>query len=216
MTDTIETNEHQADETVTMVNCDRLLICYVTPCNIQIIKLYVDDVEKAVQTGALQNGKFRARDLSTEHCIMSDDCCKITSGYILDILNIWCSGQDERIWSRMCTYCNPACKATASNRLSHRQHPWQTDCVWRCVHGTNTMLTALVLATDSWSRHQMETFTALLALCAWNSPVTGDFPSQRPVMRSFCVFYLPLNKRLSKQSWGWWFETPSRPIMTPL
>ena len=58
-------------------------------------------------------------------------------------------------------------------------------------------------------RHQMETFSALLALCAGNSPVPGEFPSQRPVTRSFDVFFnLHLNKRLSKQSWGWWFETP--------
>ena len=38
----------------------------------------------------------------------------------------------------------------------------------------------------------------------------GEFPSQRPVTRSFDVFFdLRLNKRLSKQPWGWWFETPS-------
>ena len=43
-----------------------------------------------------------------------------------------------------------------------------------------------------------------------NSPVIGEFPSQRPVTRSFDVFFdLRLNKRLSKQSWDWWFETPS-------
>ena len=43
-----------------------------------------------------------------------------------------------------------------------------------------------------------------------NSPVTDEFPSLRPVTRSFDVFFdLRLNKRLSKQSWGWWFETPS-------
>ena len=61
-----------------------------------------------------------------------------------------------------------------------------------------------------WWRHQMETFSALPALCARNSPVTGEFPAQRPVTRSFGVFFdLRLNKRLSKQSWGWWFETPS-------
>ena len=37
----------------------------------------------------------------------------------------------------------------------------------------------------------------------------GDFPTQRPVTRSFDVFFdLRLNKRLSKQPWGWWFETP--------
>ena len=60
-------------------------------------------------------------------------------------------------------------------------------------------------------RHQMVTFSALLALCAGNSPVvTGEFPTQRPVARSFDVFFdLRLNKRLSKQSRGWWFETPS-------
>ena len=47
----------------------------------------------------------------------------------------------------------------------------------------------------------METFSALLALCGGNSPVTGEFPAQRPVARSFdVVFYLRLNKRLSKQS----------------
>ena len=33
----------------------------------------------------------------------------------------------------------------------------------------------------------METFYALLALCAENSPVTGEFPAQRPVTRSFDV-----------------------------
>ena len=38
-------------------------------------------------------------------------------------------------------------------------------------------------------RHQMETFSALLALCAENSPVTGEFPSQRPVTRSFDAFF---------------------------
>ena len=53
-----------------------------------------------------------------------------------------------------------------------------------------------------WWRHQMETFSAL--------PVTDELPAQRPVTRSFDVFFdLRLNKRLKKQSWGWWFETPS-------
>ena len=65
----------------------------------------------------------------------------------------------------------------------------------------------------SWWRHQMETFSALLAICAGNSPVPGEFPAQRPVTQSFNVcFDLRLNKRLSKQSWGWWFETLSRQL----
>ena len=82
----------------------------------------------------------------------------------------------------------------------------------------------------------METFSALLAICAGNSPVHGEVPAQRPVTRSFDVFFdlrsnkrlskqwrgwwferqlSPLwrhrNERLSKQGWGWWFETPLRP-----
>ena len=68
-------------------------------------------------------------------------------------------------------------------------------------------------AQNTWWRHQMDTFSALLAICAENSPVPGEFPTQRPVTRSFDVnFDLRPNKRLSKQSWGWWFEMPSRPL----
>ena len=37
----------------------------------------------------------------------------------------------------------------------------------------------------SWWRYQMETFSALLALCAGNSPVPDEFPAQRPVTWSF-------------------------------
>ena len=65
----------------------------------------------------------------------------------------------------------------------------------------------------TWWRHQMETFSALLAICSGNSPVPGEFPTQRPVTRSFDVFFdLRPNKRLSKQWWCWWFETQSCPL----
>ena len=41
----------------------------------------------------------------------------------------------------------------------------------------------------------------------------GEFLAQRPVTPSFDVaFDLRMNKRLSKQSWGWWFETQSSPL----
>ena len=42
----------------------------------------------------------------------------------------------------------------------------------------------------------METISALLAICAGNSPVNGEVPAQRPVTRSFDVFF---DLRLSKQ-----------------
>ena len=77
---------------------------------------------------------------------------------------------------------------------------WHSECYVNYCHNL----------TGPWWRHQMETFSALLDLCAENSPVPGEFPSQRPVTRSFDVFFdLRRNKRLSKQSWCWWFETPS-------
>ena len=69
------------------------------------------------------------------------------------------------------------------------------------------------ISWQSWWRHQMEIFSASLAICAGNSPVNGEFPAQRPVTRRFDVFFhLRLNKRLSEQSRGWWFETPSHPL----
>ena len=59
----------------------------------------------------------------------------------------------------------------------------------------------------------METFLASLAIWAGNSPVPSEFHAQRPVTRNFDVFFdLRLNKRLSKQSRGWWFETLSPPL----
>ena len=62
-------------------------------------------------------------------------------------------------------------------------------------------------------RHQMETSSMLLALRAENSPATGEFPAQRPVTRSFDVFFdLRLNKRLSEQQWRCWFETLLRSL----
>ena len=68
-------------------------------------------------------------------------------------------------------------------------------------------------SSNAWWRHQMETVSVLLAICAGNSPVTGEFPAQRPVKWSFdASFNLRMNKWLSKQWWDWWFETPSRPL----
>ena len=49
--------------------------------------------------------------------------------------------------------------------------------------------------------------------CFCHLPVTGKFPSKRPVMQGFDAFFdLHMNKWLSKQPWGWWFETPSCPL----
>ena len=90
---------------------------------------------------------------------------------------------------------------TTTNRLHPLLHPDKTAWLDQDWHLSRPVMHM------SWWRHQMETAYALLAFCVENSPVTGEFPAQRPVTRSF-----DMNKRLSKQSWGWRFETPSRSL----
>ena len=81
------------------------------------------------------------------------------------------------------------------------------------IIGSNATCFARRYHLNPWWRHQIETFSTLLAFCAENSPVTGESPSQRPVTRSFDVFFhLCLNKRLSKNPRGWRFKTPSRSL----
>ena len=78
----------------------------------------------------------------------------------------------------------------------------------------------LVAVTTPWSnfkRHewlnhddQMEIFSALLVVCEGNPPVTGGFPSQKPVTWSFEVVLSAPEQSLTKQSSRRWFEMPSR------
>ena len=75
--------------------------------------------------------------------------------------------------------------------------PWLFS--WQGLH---PITSATKKRHPPWWRHRMETYSALLDLCGGNSPVTGEFPSQRSVTRSFDVFSdLGLNKHLSKQPW---------------
>ena len=94
-----------------------------------------------------------------------------------------------------------------------------SNCAWLnfggsvCIYPSFVQNVCMYFTDHTLWRHQMETFSALLAICAGNSPVPGEFPTQRPVTRSFDAFFdLRLSKRLSKQSWCWWFDTPSRPL----
>ena len=70
--------------------------------------------------------------------------------------------------------------------------------------------TSLKLARSMMTSSNGNIFRVTGHLCG---EFTGEFPVQRPVTRSFDVFFdLRLYNRLSKQSWGWWFETPSRTL----
>ena len=121
------------------------------------------------------------------------------------------------------------CFRRAISIVYHNQAIWidgfntTRQCSWPAalsIEGFKTRMVACLTASwitciwQPWWRYQMETFSALLAIWAVNSPVTGEFPTQKPVTRSYDVFFdLGLNKRVSKQSRGWWFETPSHVIV---
>ena len=114
------------------------------------------------------------------------------------------------------TFCSIACSGQRLRKVSAILTPFMRSSLWiplTKVNNVERVSLAWHQTLQPWWRHQMETFSALLALCAGNSPVTGELPSQRPVTLSFDVcFDLSLNKRLSKQSWGWWLETPLPPL----
>ena len=86
---------------------------------------------------------------------------------------------------------------------------WRMDSTFLQLQSTGKVRPRFI----TWWCHQMEPFSTLLDLCARNSPVAGEFPSQKSEPRGFEVFFdLSLNKRLSKQSRRQWFETPSRSL----
>ena len=136
-------------------------------------------------------------------------------------------GQGQRSWCASETSIPPPPPPTTSlcggyNKKHHRlemAHLPANSPAWR-MHAslilqqlTHSNLFSLDLMVGPWWRHQMKTFSALLAIFAGNSPVTGEFPAKRPATHSFDVFFqMCLNRWLGEQSWGWRFETSSRPL----
>ena len=87
------------------------------------------------------------------------------------------------------TYHSNHRKALSINRFAMLNNRWAYN-----ISDSNTVADVhrevrIWLAKLSWWRHQMEKFSALLAICVGNSPVTGEFPAQRPVTRSFDIFF---------------------------
>ena len=85
--------------------------------------------------------------------------------------------------------------------------PW-LSCLPRCHAASD-----VTLRNSHDDVIKMKTFSALMTLCAGNSPITGAFPTQRSVTQNIDVsFDLRLNQHLSKQWRCRWFETPSRSL----
>ena len=100
-----------------------------------------------------------------------------------------------------------------SQMISSMPVGWHFICSWALFHTSWADMLRHIVAMCMMTSSNGN-ISALLTLCAGNSPVTIEFPAQKPVTLSFGVFFdLRPNKRSSKQSWGWWFETPSRPLL---
>ena len=93
---------------------------------------------------------------------------------------------------------------------------WRRGPVGQNVLNTHRPPTGLAVQLTVMTSSNRNIFRVTGHLCG-EFAVPGEFPPppppQRPVTRSFDVFFdLRLDKRLSKQSWGRWFDTPSRPL----
>ena len=80
-------------------------------------------------------------------------------------------------WIQLCYHLLLLCVVSVNKVLLGR-----ADKLNNCVCG-------VIINHAAWRRHQMETFSALLALCEGNWPVTSEFPAQRSVTRSFDIFF---------------------------
>ena len=85
---------------------------------------------------------------------------------------------------------------------------WPCDTMWSSLLEVMACRQSIIMFTTMTSSNG-NIFRVTDPLCGeFTGP--GEFPTQRPVTRSFDVFFdLRLNKRVSKQPWGWWFETLS-------
>ena len=103
-------------------------------------------------------------------------------------ITIWIAHIISR--SRRERLVNPKCSGPWFNmKIQHRKPNVYIRSSY--LHNRNfyTGNMASLYCSIPWWRHQMETFSALLAISAGNSPVPGEFPTQRPVTRSFDVYF---------------------------
>ena len=133
-------------------------------------------------------------------------------------------------WSNTDTYMRHfAWMSWIKRHVTHSHHWSNTDTYmrhfawmsWIKRHGTcshhwsnnlGTLSCGQVSVTLMMTSSNGNIFLVTGHLCGeFTSP--SEFPAHRPVTQSFDVFFdLRLNKRLSKQSWGWWFEMISCPL----
>ena len=100
--------------------------------------------------------------------------------------------------------------------LARRHLYHYTDVIMGTMASQITSLTIVYATVFQAHRRKHQSFASLAfvrGIHRVTGHLCGEFPAQRPVTRSFDVFFDVPEKRLRKQSWGWWFETPSCPLL---
>ena len=119
-------------------------------------------------------------------------CFESVAFYVWAVLMLYPGGQISHFCERYILFCFP----TLLNTLA--------SC--RCSSNFKSLICEPIIA---WRRHQMETVSALLALCERKAQVNSRFHSHRTSYTDFDVFFdVSLNKWLNKQSRRWRFEAP--------
>ena len=140
-------------------------------------------------------------------------------------LSMWCEHQSLR--DVLIILLRPAGMTSASLSLPSRPHEmsqmmtgvrtwiplWMAMISWNNVILPDKSVWLLLLKLYiMMTSSNANIFRAVGPLCG-NSQVPGEFPVQRPVTRSFNLFFdLRLNRQSSKQWRRRWFETPSRSL----
>ena len=98
-----------------------------------------------------------------------------------------------------------------TNGLTTVELPMIWNAIMSMWHQCNEMFAFVITYYYMMTSSNENTFRVTGPLLRGESTGHRWIPTQRPVTRSLDIFfYLRLNKQLSNQSWGWWFETSSR------
>ena len=150
-----------------------------------------------------------ARSLGLLRCALLKSYCLLSFIDISTHALLQCfAGSRAGMWLHQRQWGNLLCIYGNSLIISNQNKTRQSA---NHVNNFGMRSMSLLSAKISWWHHQMCRLSALPVLCAGNSLVTSEYPSQMPVTRSFDIFFdLRLNKRLNKQPRCRWFATPSR------
>ena len=120
----------------------------------------------------------------------------------------------------------PAIFVAVAQRDARVLHVLQESCPLARRTETPEWLSRVCTLVSTWWCHIMGTFSALLALCAWNSPVTGEFPAQKASNAEFWCreagdlrrhrAHYDVTVMIGHRKYIWWAQQIVQRTTTPL